>query len=384
MMEKQKFIPLNRLLLEDNEHLKQIKSLQQREEEYAYLLGPIEETIALHYSENRKLKDKDVTRILKNLRANYSMNLDFFKEPLEKEILIQLSFAAQYNNTMHRELFLAISYILWSIDNRNWIGDSRAYLDWVLNFFGMMDKKEKMEFKEKYDALGKKFGIEEEKIRVMTSGSDDLDEEAYEPSDEEKEWSKEESKYFAMSDSEKCEYFLKCKDEGESLMALKELMELSEQYLQNGEFEKSLSILNRLASGELNKELREVILSLRIECLICLKDYTRAENRIEELIHQNKDYPMAYFHRAVISFKENNLKDALEHTEESIRAAEKVDMRHPQYYQMKANILKKLGDDNYKKFEKIAENLAKDNFKMLKKFSEENGINMDEFEELMK
>ena len=77
-------------------------------------------------------------------------------------------------------------------------------------------------------------------------------------------------------------------------------------------------------------------------------------------------------------------KNALRHTEESIRIAEKVDMKHPQYYQMKANILKKLGDDNYSKFEKIAENLAKDNFKMLKRFSEEKGINMDEFEELMK
>jgi len=37
-MTAQKFIPLNRLLLEDNEDVKQIKSLQQREEEASAVL----------------------------------------------------------------------------------------------------------------------------------------------------------------------------------------------------------------------------------------------------------------------------------------------------------------------------------------------------------
>ena len=167
-------------------------------------------------------------------------------------------------------------------------------------------------------------------------------------------------------------------------MVLKELMELAEQYLQNGKFEESLSILNKLSSGELEEGLKEVVFSLRIECLICLKEYGRAENRIKELICQNKDYPMSYFHRAVISFKENRLDDALEHTEESIRIAEKADMRHPQYYQMKANILKKLGNDSYKKSEEIAVKLAKENFKKIQEFADENGIDIDEFEGLMK
>lgn len=70
-MPKQRFIPLNKLLSEDSEEGKKIKSLKNREEEYAYLLCPIEETIAWYYSENKKLKDKDIIKVLKNIKSNY-------------------------------------------------------------------------------------------------------------------------------------------------------------------------------------------------------------------------------------------------------------------------------------------------------------------------
>jgi len=38
----------------------------------------------------------------------------------------------------------------------------------------------------------------------MTAGSEELDEDMHEPSEEEKTWSKEDAEYFAMSDEEKC------------------------------------------------------------------------------------------------------------------------------------------------------------------------------------
>lgn len=380
-MKRQEFVPLSKILLEDTDEIKKIRTLQQREEEYAYLLGPIEETIALHYSENKNLKDKDIVQMLKNLKINYYSALDFFKEPLEKEILIQLSFAAQRNKTTHREVFLAISYILWSIDNRTWTGDNRAYLDWILNFFGMMEADEKEEFQKKYNELGKKLGIDEEKIRAMTMGSDELDDEGvYEASEEENKWSEEDSKYFAMSDDEKCEYFLRCEDEGERLMVLKELMELSEQYLQNNQFEKSLNILNKLASSKLESGLKEVIFSLRIECLICLKQYEQAEQRIDELILQNKDYPMAYFNRAVILFKKGDLAKALEVLDSCIQISERVDMKHHQFYMMKADILKRQNNDDYKRFEKMAKAVENENMKMLKRMAEENELDLEDFD----
>ena len=380
-MTKQKFIPLNRLLLEDNEEVKRIKSLQQREEEYAYLLGPIEHTIASYYSKNRNLKDKDIVKILKSLRLNYSQNLDFFKEPLEKEIIIQLSLGLQDTGTMHRELYLSISYIIWSIDNRTWTGDNRAYLDWVLNFFGMMDKKEKKEFKKKYDELGKEFGIEEEKIRAMTAGSEELDEYIYEPSHEEEAWSKEDSEYFAMSDDEKCSFLLKCDDKNKSSEVLLELLGQMEMYFKNGSFNKIVQIADKIKDAKIEKKTMEIIYSMKAEALICMKEYEKAENAAQELIAFSRDYPMGYFHRAIIRFQNNDLKGALEILDKTIEVAEKVNMKHFQYYMLKADILKKLGNEDYKRFEKLAQDTEKETDAKLKNFADETGLDIEDFKD---
>ena len=355
--------------------------MQQREEEYAYLLGPIEYTIASYYSKNRKLKDKDVAKMLKNLRSNYSQNLDFFKEPLEKEIIIQISLALQDTETMHRELYLSISYIIWSIDNRTWTGDNRAYLNWVLNFFGMMDKKEKKEFKKKYDELGKEFGIEEEKIRAMTAGSEELDEYIYEPSHEEEAWSKEDSEYFAMSDDEKCNFLLKCDDKNKSSEVLLELLGQMEMYFKNGSFNKIVQIADKIKDAKIEKKTMEIIYSMKAEALICMKEYEKAENAAQELIAFSRDYPMGYFHRAIIRFQNNDLKGALEILDKTIEVAEKVNMKHFQYYMLKADILKKLGNEDYKRFEKLAQDTEKETDAKLKNFADETGLDIEDFKD---
>jgi len=379
-MTKQKFIPLNRLLLEDSEEVKRIKSLKQREEEYAYLLGPIEHTIASYYSGNRKLRDKDVEKILKNLRSNYSQNSDFFKEPLEKEIISQLSLALQDTETMHRELYLSISYIIWSIDNRAWTGDNRAYLDWVLNFFDMMSKQEKKEFKKKYDDLGKEFGIDEEKIRAMTAGSGELDdEEVYVPSEEDEAWSKEDSEYFAMSDDEKCDYLLKCDDEMESSKVLIDLLNQMEAYFKNSSFAKIVKIADKIKDAKIEMKMREIIYSMKAEALICMKEYEEAENAAQELIAFSDNYPMGYFNLAVIRFHNNDLKGALEILDKTIEVAEKADMRHFQYYKLKADILKKLGNEDYEKFEKLAQDTEKETDAKLKDFADDAGLDIKDF-----
>ena len=383
-MTKQNFIPLNKLLLEDDGEVKKIKSLKNREEEYAYLLGPIEYTIALHYSENRKLKDKDVVKSLKNLKLNYSQDLDFFKEPLESEILTQLSFALQDTETMNRELLLSISYILWSIDNRSWTGDNRAYLDWSLNFFDMMDANEKKEFKEKYKKLGNEFGIDEEKIRVMISGSDDLDEVAYEPTDEEEAWSKKDSEYFSMSDDEKCNYLLECDDEMESSRVMLDLMGQMEAYFNNGSFIKIVQTADKIKDAKIEKKMREIIYSMKAEALICMKEYEKAERAAQELIVFSGDYPMGYFHRALIRFENNDFKGALEILDKTIEVAEKSNMRHFQYYMLKADILKKLGDGNYKRFEKLAQDIDKENEAKINNFADEAGIDIEDFKDFIR
>lgn len=382
-MAKQRFILLNKVLLEDNEEVRKIKTLKQREEEYAYLLGPIEYTIALYYFDNRKLKDRDGVKALKNIKMNYFKDLSYFKEPLEQKIITQLSLALRETETTRHELLLAISYILWSIDNRTWTGDNRAYLDWLLNFFGMMDKKEKKEFRKKYYELGKEFGIDEEKIRVMTAGGGELGEDVYEPSEEDEAWSKKDSEYFAMSDDEKCRHLIKCNDAIESSRVLIDLIDQMERYFKNGSYIKIVQIADKIKDAKIEKRVREIIYSMKAEALICMKDYENAENAAQELIGFSRNYPMGHFHRAVIRFHNNDLKGALEVLDKTIEVAEKVNMRHPQYYMLKADILKKLENEDYKRFEKLAQDVDKENTANIKDFADEAGIDAEEFEDFM-
>jgi len=145
------------------------------------------------------------------------------------------------------------------------------------------------------------------------------------------------------------------------------------------EFKKALDILDRLINLELKKGMKEVVYSMKIECLICLKDYEHAEKLIQKLIMLNKDYPMAYFHRVVIKFNTFYYDEALKELDKCIQVAEKVDMRHPQYYYLKAELLKKFNDKDYTKFEKIAKELEKENVQRFKSFSKESGVSPKDF-----
>jgi len=161
------FVPLNELLLEDNEKVKELKTLYKKEGEYAGILGPIEYAIAQTYLNNRKLKDKEVVKALKNIKSNYLQEMSYFREPIEQEIMLASSIALRKRKITKREYRLAISYVLWAIDNRSYLPSSRAYLDWLLNFFGLMNKKEKQALEKSYDDFGKKHGMEKEVIEEM-------------------------------------------------------------------------------------------------------------------------------------------------------------------------------------------------------------------------
>jgi len=123
-------------LLEDTEKTKKIKSLYKKEEKYADFLGSIETGILSFYHENKKLTDADVEKAIKNARANYPKGTDFFKAPLEQMILEASKLAAKNRPISRHEYHLVLSYILWSISNRNWLGSDTAYLDWLVEFFG--------------------------------------------------------------------------------------------------------------------------------------------------------------------------------------------------------------------------------------------------------
>ena len=168
--EELKFIPLNKLFLEDTEEVKKIKSIYQREVEYIQFLGPIESFIAYYYYyDNPKLEDVDVKKAIINVRTNWNKDINFFKPIFEKELMGVISFTLQNakRKITRHELFLVLGYILWSIDNRKITGDTKCYLNWICNFFHLFNKEEKKKFDNFYDRLGKKFGNTKEEIRVM-------------------------------------------------------------------------------------------------------------------------------------------------------------------------------------------------------------------------
>lgn len=366
-MKKSNFIPLGKLLKKDDGEVKQLKTIYKKEGKYEDILGPIEYSIATFYLENRKLKDIDVIRAIKNIKMNYLKEIEHFKEPLEEEVMFAISESLIDFKITHHEFLLALNYILWSINNRKWMQYSRAYLDWILDFFGMANKKEKERFNKRVDAIGKQLGISKDRLDAMKGNY-----EVYEETEEDKEFCIENSRYFSMSDSEKCDYFLNCDNEYESSEALNDLLHQIDEYIAMGKFPEAMKIADKIKDvAKIEKGIREVLYSMKIECLVCLRQYDEAEKFIQQLIKINKDYPMPYFNRAIIQFQKKNFQKALEIIDETISIAKKANMKHPQYYAVKARILKEMNDPSYKEFEKIARRYVKKNLAQLKKLYKE-------------
>lgn len=171
-----KFIPLKEILLPDNEKVKELKSLYGKEVEYIDFLGPIEFYIANYGIQNPKLKDVDVVKTLRNIRDHLNENINFFKNELEYNIVMTINVSLQFGRKITKhELLLVIKHILWAIDNRRWLEDRRAYIDWIANFFHLLDKEEKKKFDEKYENLGQEYGFSREKIKQMKGEDADFE-----------------------------------------------------------------------------------------------------------------------------------------------------------------------------------------------------------------
>lgn len=203
--DEEEFINLTRLLKKDNPEIKKIKSLFNREGEYADFLGPTEYILAKHFLENRKLKDKDVEKAIKNIKKNYAKDIDFFENELEKDIMFELSSNLQQNRKItHHELMLVLNYLLWCIDNRSWMADKQAYVKWSAYFLKLFDEKEMKKYEDSFMKIAKRMGIPKEKIDVMLLKSDkDV------CSQKEKEENMIESEYFSLDDKEKFDFVIK-------------------------------------------------------------------------------------------------------------------------------------------------------------------------------
>lgn len=168
------FVSLGELLLPDNDKIKELKSIYGLEVEYLNFLGPIEFFIANYGLANSKLKDVEVVKALRNLRDNLDKNIDFFKNDLEYNLMMTINVSLQTNKKITKhELLLIIRHILWAIDNRSWIENKRAYLNWIANFFHLLDEDQKLEFDRSYEKLREKYHFDDEKIKNLKG--DNLD-----------------------------------------------------------------------------------------------------------------------------------------------------------------------------------------------------------------
>jgi tetratricopeptide (TPR) repeat protein len=150
---------LNTLLKKDTLKIKELKSLLNSEYKYRFIFGAIEYSFGEEYVyENHKFSDANAIAIIKNLKANYTKDISFFRKELEQIIIKRLIKEVKKAKIMHYELLLVFDYILWSIDNRRWLNDPQAYVKWNAYHHGIMDDKEnskyRKELKKKCTALG--------------------------------------------------------------------------------------------------------------------------------------------------------------------------------------------------------------------------------------
>jgi len=54
---------------------------------------------------------------------------------------------------------------MYCIDNRSWISGGRGYLDWIANWFGLLEGGEKQEFDSFYDDLSQIIGIKKDFLK---------------------------------------------------------------------------------------------------------------------------------------------------------------------------------------------------------------------------
>ena len=162
-----KFVPLNELLLDDNEKVREITTIYQKESEYSDILFAIEWNIAQTFLDDKNLNDKDAINALKNIKSGYYNGLDYFESGLEKSIMLGLSTKLQKRPITKHEFFLCISYVLWSIDNRSHLPSRQAYLLWLLKFFNVGSQEHKQDFEKMINGFGKQTGASKEAIERL-------------------------------------------------------------------------------------------------------------------------------------------------------------------------------------------------------------------------
>src|SRR3989344_4313261 len=136
--------------------------------------------------------------------------------------------------------------------------------------------------------------------------------------------------------------------------ALDTINELLEKNKTN-EVRKNIDFLMKYEK-ELPKDLIDMFLGLEVESYFVDGDSGKTKDKIDALISRNKNNPHSYFYKAQLFFEKEDLDNALEEIDKCLEIAEKK-IPHPDFYFLKAMILKKQDDDAYLYYENKAKEL---------------------------
>jgi hypothetical protein len=161
-------LSLSEFLEPDTPEILEIKSLLGEECKYIEYLISIEYSIAHYYHKiDRKIEDKDITLLLKNIKKNYDKNISSFEHPLELLIVRNLVEALHQKPITHREFKLVLDYFISAIDNRSWLDDKQAYLKWLAHALNYFTEEEEKEYVKNVAKVASKLGLSDEEIGLL-------------------------------------------------------------------------------------------------------------------------------------------------------------------------------------------------------------------------
>lgn len=263
-------VSLSAFLKPDTSEVKQIRSIQDRETEYSEHLGTIEGGIALYYYEqDNTITDREVISFLRNIKMNLDKDVSYFSHPLEILMFGPLADALEKKPITFHEFKLVIDYVLWSIDNRSWMGDKQAYLKWICYFLGVYTAREEEQYEERVEKLGKKLHLSEEDVDQLLMKSEKAFTEA------EMEKTRLESEFFAMDDDEKFGFLAENSPEHFDLFSIY-LMELQDR--------KELELMKSLAKRVSKKFGDDPELYLHVAIFFSAVDFNTAKSYLAKAL----------------------------------------------------------------------------------------------------
>ncbi|MDE1840731.1 MAG: hypothetical protein KGI09_02505 [Thaumarchaeota archaeon] len=152
-------------------------------ENYSHILYPIEFAIASYHVENPNITDEMLLKEIMSFGSRYRDEQNDAGNDMWKKIktdnaanknsrqtkikdgltiaLEQATIQGLKEGPITRGEFLScLGYVAYCIDNRSWIPEGRGYLDWITNWFGLLEGRKKQEFDYFYEEISKILGIE--------------------------------------------------------------------------------------------------------------------------------------------------------------------------------------------------------------------------------